>query len=319
MAGDAPFNVFGNCWEIPGGINLPPAPIPNGPETSPCCCGDTDTPLSPQLDLIFLYEVIQTVVLSSDSVDPKRIYMTGHSNGCFAALAFVRTHSDVIAALSCTAAPAITPFASDYIATPQLSIRGELDTEVPYAGSYDANCEWCWIFPAAEASFQEALTANGCGDEVTPPTVVLVPQMDSDVLLGQMEHRKGQGCVAETELVTLNTAGHGIVNNAITDEVGGAQTTTVDITSLHWDFLSRFQSAQEPFDLGDDNDVPTPPPINNPPPTSPPINNPTPTSPPINDATPTSPPTNSMSGAPSGIFSTISTLALVIPVLFLVL
>ncbi|CAB9522621.1 Esterase PHB depolymerase [Seminavis robusta] len=249
MVQTSSFQLEMNCWEVPGGLNLPPAPIPDGPETEPCCCSTEETTVPDSMDLDFLHKVMESVV-AEQMVDLSRIYLSGHSNGCILAHAYHRTYSDIVAAMSCTAAPAITPIPDSYNPTPQLSIRGQLDDIVAYDGLLieDELFGEFLIFPSADACFEEYLQANGCqGPEEADSTTVDVPEMDLPNVTATMEHRKGQGCAADTELVILNTAGHAIVNNGIEANAQAAN-TTVDITSLMWDFVAR-QSRSEPAAL----------------------------------------------------------------------
>ena len=61
---------------------------------------------------------------------------------------------NIVAAMSCTAGPAITPVPGDYSPTPQLSIRGMMDAIVAFDGALESGfLEDELYFPSAEASF----------------------------------------------------------------------------------------------------------------------------------------------------------------------
>jgi poly(3-hydroxybutyrate) depolymerase len=120
------------CWHVPGGLNLPPAPS-GGAKTFPCCCQINDFPAvsSETYDLLFLRrimimlsELIPIETSSKVSVNPKRIYMAGHSNGCIASLSMAKIHSDVVAAVCCTGGVSVTAAPDNYIPTPQFTVRG---------------------------------------------------------------------------------------------------------------------------------------------------------------------------------------------------
>ena len=93
-----------------------------------CCTRDLGaTLLSPEetQDLLFLRStllgVVQTVAADASNgiaSDPKRTYVTGHSNGCVAALSLAATSSDIVAGAACHAGAMVTPLAADYTPVP---------------------------------------------------------------------------------------------------------------------------------------------------------------------------------------------------------
>mmetsp|Transcript_28350 Transcript_28350/g.46922 ORF Transcript_28350/g.46922 Transcript_28350/m.46922 type:complete len:124 (+) Transcript_28350:2-373(+) len=61
-----------------------------------------------------------------------------------------------------------------------------------------------------------------------------------------MTVQQATNCAAPVELVTLNTAGHQVLNNATECCPTTVATTTLDVTSMMWNFLQQFKSAESP-------------------------------------------------------------------------
>jgi poly(3-hydroxybutyrate) depolymerase len=104
-----------SCFGLPGGM---PAGDGLAQETIPCCCakGDPtntsdliDASITNDADLMRLIAktaIEQVPVETEDrvTIDTKRIYMAGHSNGCITSLSMAALHSDMVAAV-CAATP----------------------------------------------------------------------------------------------------------------------------------------------------------------------------------------------------------------------
>lgn len=130
--------------------------------TDACCNLDG----SPVDDVAYINAVIDDVE-KKYNVDPKRIFLVGHSNGAFMA------HR-----LACDSAPriaAIAALAGDVWAdatkcNPQnpvavLQIHGTADTVIAYGGGKNATLA---VFPSAQASVATWAAKNGCASTATP-------------------------------------------------------------------------------------------------------------------------------------------------------
>jgi len=86
-------------------------------------------------DQDFLERVIE-VICSAYNVDPKRIYLIGHSNGGLMVYEFAAQHSDLIAAAAALAPPVTVAALATPPAQPVhiLHVQGTSDTLVPYEG-----------------------------------------------------------------------------------------------------------------------------------------------------------------------------------------
>lgn len=121
------------CFNFPAGRNGAP---------SSCCCERKRVPLEPDetQDLLVMRNMIHDIILakrvqtlSNDTaeIDPTRVYMTGHSNGCLASLAMGAVHSDLVAAVCCHSGDSYTPFAPDYKPVPTWIGLGLRDRSFP--------------------------------------------------------------------------------------------------------------------------------------------------------------------------------------------
>ncbi|MGH7295886.1 MAG: alpha/beta hydrolase family esterase [Polyangiaceae bacterium] len=143
------------------------------------------------------------------SVDPKRVYFFGHSNGGFMSYRMACDHADLIAGIVSIAGemwadtgkcPASSPVSV-------LEVQGTADTEVSYKGESGASPSdggpLAGTYPGAAASVADWATIDGCA---TPPDTSQ-PNLDLDASIDGAETQVTQyaaGCKAGTG-VTLWT------------------------------------------------------------------------------------------------------------------
>ncbi len=126
------------------------------------------------------------------SVDPKRIFLWGHSNGGFMSYRMACDYSETIAGIvSLAGATHFDP--SDCGATEPvniLQIHGELDSTVPFAG--DEQFQDGSQIPGVENTLTQWATLNGCSDTRT----VLSDRLDLDSTVESDETRmeRQDGC-----------------------------------------------------------------------------------------------------------------------------
>jgi len=97
-----------------------------------CCTGRRDIP-----DSDFLMEIIQkTINASNGKIDPKRVYIGGHSNGCFMSQRFVKDYPGVVAAVACHAGVMLLEHPSNddpnWVPTTIVTVHGDADDTVSY-------------------------------------------------------------------------------------------------------------------------------------------------------------------------------------------
>ena len=132
------------------------------------CCSPPGTDVD---DAGYLLDVIDTVK-ADFSVDPKRVFLVGHSNGGFMSFRMACDHADVIAAVVTLAAATFkdpadcTP--SEPVAT--LQIHGTADKTISYRGEDIRGRD----YPGAIETLEAWATYNGC--RLTPDDPVPAPR-----------------------------------------------------------------------------------------------------------------------------------------------
>lgn len=310
----------GLCWAVPAGNKGLDASDPDK-ETNSCCCVDFGAedplnPLDPEEigDLEFVREsavrAVDAVANESNgvvSIDPRRIYVTGHSNGCYASFGMAMRHSDFVAGTACMAGLWVTPPALDYSPVPMWVVNGDKDLVAPVVG-FDL---FGAFVPSTAVSFENLSSLNGCNGGVEESSV-RVPAMDLLISQGRLSSRKALGCTggATVEFVRLSTAGHIPYQGApeAFPPPPLASVTSVDTTLLAWNFLASFSRDNIPPEFVITRDPTRRPTMR---PTSSPSNTPTrrPTARPTDEPSlqPTSRPTNRPTSGPSTMPTEIST------------
>ena len=133
--------------------------------TDACC--DLDNSMVD--DSTYLSTLI-TQISARFTVDPKRVYFVGHSNGGFMSYRMACDHGDQIAAIASLAGAMWEDTSKCPAATPVsvLEIHGTLDTTIPYAGGAIGTA----TFPGATTTVNDWVTVDGCGatgDTTAPP------------------------------------------------------------------------------------------------------------------------------------------------------
>ena len=139
--------------------------------TDACCAGPVTKDVD---DSAYLAAVIATV-RSQYSVDPRRIYVMGHSNGGFMSYRMACDHADVIAAVASIEG---ATFADPEACSPSepvaaLEIHGTGDKTIGYDGGKIAGV----AYPSATETVETWAAYNGCDltpDDPAPPARDLV-------------------------------------------------------------------------------------------------------------------------------------------------
>ena len=125
---------------------------------SKACCNFEESTID---DSAYVLSVINAVT-SRYNIDPKRVYLIGHSNGGFMSYRAVHDHSDTIAAIASLAGAAST---ADLPAPPHpvhiLQIHGTDDSTIAYKGSEIRGAS----HPGAVETVERWAAYNGCAVE----------------------------------------------------------------------------------------------------------------------------------------------------------
>jgi poly(3-hydroxybutyrate) depolymerase len=228
--------------------------------TPPCCCYDEDEdeisiPGEEPNDSLFLRMAIESVIDSfanengmatGVSIDTSRIYMAGHSNGCMASLTMAALHSDLVAAVCCHAGTLITPYPTEYNPVPTFMVHGMKDSTVAFNGATFLDFP-----PFGKIGYLSIpdianyiADKNDCDDDIK--------EMDVSNGTSSIEgiSYKRTNCTnnADVEIIALFESGHfpyltqGIGNQSFDPT---AQSTTIDTTSMAWEFCSSYSKQQE--------------------------------------------------------------------------
>ncbi|CAJ1952254.1 unnamed protein product [Cylindrotheca closterium] len=224
------------CWGNAGGLLNE-----DGSKFSrPCCCLKGAIPVVTDPS-DFLRQVAAVVVRdipeqtsNSTSIDSKRIYMAGHSNGCMASVSMAAMHSDVVAAVGCHSGTATTLFPEAYNATPMAFIHGTSDPTVPYEGG------------AFEFGAQEYLSiisqTNGCTSSTETRTEGFEGTSNS------FTEYRSSNCTnnADVTLYALDNVGHQPFFISSQFRENGTAPIEFDTTKLMWDFVKEYSLEVEP-------------------------------------------------------------------------
>jgi polyhydroxybutyrate depolymerase len=176
----------------------------------PACCGFS---VEDDVDDVGFMRKLVAKVSKSQQVDPKRIYVTGLSNGSAMSQRLANEASDLIAATASMSLYLLVEPDPGYSPIPVMEIHGTDDRVVPYEPRN---------FPGAMPNFETWKTMNGCsGDSVVSW------QSGDSVARTYTECAHG----SEVTQVTVAGGGHATYKGMQTD---------IDTSRLAWDFLSRF-------------------------------------------------------------------------------
>mmetsp|Transcript_11379 Transcript_11379/g.11467 ORF Transcript_11379/g.11467 Transcript_11379/m.11467 type:complete len:387 (-) Transcript_11379:263-1423(-) len=205
-----------------------------------CCCSLGEAPGPGQFppnvetdDIGFLRQIAANVVadaleVSDVTIDTKRLYFGGHSNGAMLVQAMAAQTQGLVAAVCSHASSLMVAPSEDYVATPIHVVYGDLDTMFDF-----------FLPPILDTW----APINGC----------TVNNIEVDKS-GLYETQTWSKCFGNTtvETVKLYNVGHfpylGISPNTSlsTGAYPGAVTPSIDTTLLSWNFCSKYQLDSPP-------------------------------------------------------------------------
>jgi len=207
------------------------------------CCGFS---LDRDIDDVGFLKAVLTSLATEISIDPARVYMTGHSNGGMMAYRFAAEHADLVTAIvSVAGAMDLASFnPSEPVAV--LHVHSVDDPRALYDGGEgppfpgtERTVFHTGVFPEIE----RWAAANGC--EVDPGTETFAEGADdnaghtADLLVWG-------GCApgGDVEHLRLTVTGHGwpgVTVGRFWQERLGPPTTLIDASEVVWAFASRFE------------------------------------------------------------------------------
>jgi polyhydroxybutyrate depolymerase len=179
------------------------------------CCGAAE---DNNLDDVGLARDIVSLLAGRCTIDPKRIYAHGHSNGAGMAHRVGREASDVFAAVSPKSMPVLVPDSLPVRPVPVIQFHGSADSTVYYGGGLLPFEEVSYM--GAQESFQNWADVNGCSGS------------PSTVYYGDSRCETYTNC-ADGVKVTLCTIQGGDHNTLYSRD-------DILVTDMAWDFMSEF-------------------------------------------------------------------------------
>ena len=179
------------------------------------CCGSA---VDKDLDDVQLGRDIVALLASKCSIDMKRVYAHGHSNGGGMAHRLGREASDVFAAISPKSMPVLVPDSIPGRAVPVIHFHGTADSTISYSGGTIPFEDEAYL--SAQDSFKSWATVNGCTG--TPVTTKY----------------------GDSKCETYTSCSEG-VRVALCSIEGGNHNDIygrddINITDMAWDFMSEF-------------------------------------------------------------------------------
>lgn len=178
-------------------------------------------------DVAFLASMIAEIVATNPQVDPNRVYLAGHSNGCMMAQRLAAETTDLVAAVACHAGPLVGNYSSfSNSQTPIMTVWGDADEVLPFeGGSVDG-------LRGATESMEVWANMNGCPETKASSVVV-----DESNLF---ETHEWSSC--NQQLLKIYDVGHFPYKDARMLLQKG---TSVDTTEMAWEFVQQFSLRSE--------------------------------------------------------------------------
>jgi polyhydroxybutyrate depolymerase len=180
-------------------------------------------------DVKFIKQLIQHLT-STYKINPKRIYVTGMSNGAMMTYRLACELSQQLAAIAPVSGTLLTKQrCTPARAVPVLHIHSAIDTKVPYAGGYGlAN----YYFPPVDSTLRVWAGIDGCN---------VTPQLITEANLYMQTQYMNCSLNTTVQLYLTKDGGHswpgGLPARAAADEPSAA----FNATDIIWSFLSQYQ------------------------------------------------------------------------------
>jgi polyhydroxybutyrate depolymerase len=179
------------------------------------CCDDFGSGVD---DVAYLTALIKEIA-GAYAVDPKRIYVMGHSNGGFMAHRLACDHAETVAAIASFAGAVWSDASKCNPSAPVgvLQIHGTADKEVLYGGTLgagdagppgDSGGGASAPYPGAERTIGIWATKNGCSDALVDTGAALHVNTDAKGLETKVSRHDGCAKNGAAELWTVQDAPH---------------------------------------------------------------------------------------------------------------
>lgn len=205
-------------------------------------------------DVAYIRQVLKDLDVVA-SVDRKRIYATGMSNGGMMCYRLAQEMSERIAAIAPVAGTMTLEHVRPVRPVPVLHFHGRDDTVVPYAGPAvvaepGERTPLLFRFRSVDATIQAWVAANGCSPDAVieeEPTSLRIPGQDMPQTTSaindgtQVRRHRYAGGRGGAEVILMEIAGGGHTWPGMQPVVSwlGKSTRRISANDLIWDFFQR--------------------------------------------------------------------------------
>jgi polyhydroxybutyrate depolymerase len=173
---------------------------------------------------------------SAASIDTKRIYATGFSNGAMMTYRIANELSDRIAAIAPVSGPVGSETCNPSRPVPVLHFHGTKDEFCPIEGKAGPRSTSRTDFFSVDQSVKTWVKANGCDPE---PKIEALPDTTDDGTRATRTTYSGGREGSEVILITIEGAGHTWPGREAALKLLGPSSKAVDANDLMWDFFQK--------------------------------------------------------------------------------
>ena len=189
------------------------------------CCGPSQ---ERQVDDVTFIRALIDELIEKYHVDPKRVYVTGMSNGAIMTYTLAAQLSDKIAAIAPVSGTLMmSQPCSPLRAVPILHIHSQLDTKIPFAGGFGMAG---YYFTPVDSALNVWSMLDSCN---TPPVVV-------DKGTYQFTEWKNASGTPAIELYLTYDGGHSWPGGQKPRAQADPPSTAINATDLIWEFFQQY-------------------------------------------------------------------------------
>ena len=185
-------------------------------------------------DVAYIAKVLDDLATVAN-VDPKRVYVTGMSNGGMMCYRLAAELSDRIAAIAPVAGTMAIDTYNPKRPVPVMHFHGAADKIVPFAGPSERASKFLG-FKSVEDTIKICLKANGCPDK--PKTVKLPDKAGDGTTITKKTYGSGKDG-AEVVLFVIEGGGHTWPGQQPPVDFIGKSTKNISANDLIWEFFEK--------------------------------------------------------------------------------
>jgi polyhydroxybutyrate depolymerase len=197
------------------------------------CCGYA---MNNKVDDVEFTRQLLDDLAESVSIDPKRVFATGMSNGGIMVYLLASELSDRIAAIAPVAGPMGTETCQPKRPVSVIHFHGTDDENAPFKGGKGAKSISGTDFYSVDHSIQAWVKANSCNEE---PVVTTIPDNANDGTTITRKTYGGGKDGAEVVLVVIEGGGHTWPGQESRLKVLGKSTKNISANDLMWEFFEK--------------------------------------------------------------------------------